>query len=173
MFISTIIHVLELATALLVLLLAVRINRCYQEFTVQESTQRELNKAQKTQNARTIAPADGAPQPAAQATSTAILNDYIGGFFEAPTADITAFRAAAPVAAKTAVEREAPAEQTVAESPITESMEELELPVLSEEIDGEIIMVAAEDSDVAESDRVMSDKVVHAMLDEAKLVCAS
>lgn len=88
------------------------------------------------------------PEPSA-AASEEILNDYIGGFFDAAPSnalDITEFKAPVP-------------EKVVASANVNEQVEE---------IDDSIITVA-EEAMVSNSNK-MSEKVVHAMLDEAKLV---
>jgi hypothetical protein len=78
----------------------------------------------------------------------AILNDYIGEFFGvSEKTDIDAFKVEPAVVVRT------------------------RSPVSSE--DDQAIIVDSDGVDRVDCDRVMSDKVVHAMLDEAKLVCIS
>ena len=58
----------------------------------------------------------------------------------------------------------------------TTEVEVVQAPAVSEQKELEddlVITVNAESNAGSPSDRVMSDKVVHAMLDEAKLVCVS
>jgi len=171
MFISTIIHVLELATALLVLLLAIQIKRCYTEYSASAQALSDdrsvVRKKEDALDKQDMAATTVVGKSAAATGSAAILNDYIGEFFDSPVADIGAFRATASPSAVMAASNES-------SHPLSAEVEaDNALPVLNEEVDGEIIMVAEEASEANETEQVMSDKVVHAMLDEAKLVCAS
>ncbi len=176
MLIHTLIHALEVVTALLVMLLSVQITRCYRaEQAQRDALQRtaELTPATKRSSSAPksemlipqldeqvqVAVREARQeQPVSRASgSEAILNDYIGGFFEAPaTADIAAYKVAeSPRAVK---QKPVPAEALVSEL---------------EELEEDIIVVAEGQDKIYEKDKVMSDKVVHAMLDEAKMVCAS
>lgn len=96
--------------------------------------------------------------------SEILLNDYIGEFFSEPVkaADIMPFKSAASESASTVA---ATTDVEVAQAPGVAEQKELE--------DDLVITVNAESNTGSPSDRVMSDKVVHAMLDEAKLVCVS
>jgi len=131
---------------------------------------------------------------AAAVGSETILVDYIGGFFgESAVADIQPYKASSP-------EPTTVAEHVVEESLVvpdefravsgTAANEKdaavvldsvspaLLVPVLVDQVmldeadDDTFIMVETEGTE-ASSVNVMSDKVVHAMLDEAKLVCVS
>ena len=181
MLITTLIHALEIITAALVMLLAVQLVRCYradyvlvQDASKQHSSKGRLREGLQQEVEQKIQLEPEVPQlsnaarvsisqlqsasverSAPASASEAILNDYIGGFFDAPqAADIAQFKAPeSPLAVKA---RE----------------EALAVPEL-EELEEDIIMVSSEREEGSANDKVMSDKVVHAMLDEAKLVCAS
>ena len=177
MLMNTLIHALELITALLVMLLTIQITRCYRAEQSQRSvlqrtqshtddtlhaavSQREADIPQLNEIVQVDVaemPATPAPKAVRTSASEAILNDYIGGFFEAPAAaDIGAYKAAeSPLAVK-----QQPVEAEAA------------VPAL-EELEEDIIVVAEGQDQVYVKDKVMYDKVVHAMLDEAKMVCAS
>tara|TARA_R110001592_G_scaffold68269_5_gene209151 strand:+ start:907 stop:1611 length:705 start_codon:yes stop_codon:yes gene_type:complete len=138
--------------------------------------------------------------------SSAILNDYIGGFFSEPQVmDIEPYRAAeskkvmltdktldqqlAPVLASGASELKVDDEIIKVTSRVAVpnkvegvkaqkvfSVEGNKIPTLNEFSDLEpesFITVASINNDIKNSNKVMSDKVVMAMLDEAKHVCAS
>lgn len=109
--------------------------------------------------------------------SEILLNDYIGEFFSEPVkaADIMPFKNSGSELASAVgkplhseavdLANVATAEVEVAQAPAVSAQKELE--------DDLVITVNAESNSGSPSDRVMSDKVVHAMLDEAKLVCVS
>lgn len=103
--------------------------------------------------------------------SEILLSDYIGEFFTEPAkaAEIMPFKAAIaePVAVKPVQSGGADTVATLDAVPVSEHSKPVELE------DDLAITVSAEINTGAPTDRVMSDKVVHAMLDEAKLVCAS
>lgn len=103
--------------------------------------------------------------------SEILLSDYIGEFFTEPVkaAEIMPFKAAVTDAGavKPVQTGGADAVATVDAVTVVESTRPAELE------DDLPITVNADTNVGAPSDRVMSDKVVHAMLDEAKLVCAS
>ena len=133
--------------------------------------------------------------------SSAILNDYIGEFFSQTEAlDIDAFRASQQISASETshtVETSSANEQASL-APLSESddevisiensqargellttstlsdLDEVSIPTLKEFSDSDtFITVSSPENDVESKHNVMSDKVVLAMLDEAKLVCAS
>lgn len=88
---------------------------------------------------------------------SSILDDYIGEFFtETESVDIDAYRAR--------------------DSVLLKASQESSVPTLKEFSDIEpdsFITVASVNDEEKDNNKVMSDKVVLAMLDEAKLVCAS
>ena len=132
------------------------------------------------------------PKSSESTSNDQILNDYIGEFFsEAVSPDIQAFKhfsvesQASEVEELPSVEPESDeiiiveSRSTISPVIIDESgFEDEDLPVLTEIAtssleDDSIITVAPANTGHQPSENVMSDKVVHAMLDEARLVCAS
>ncbi len=209
MFMSTFIHVLELTTVLLFMLLAFQVSRCYREYVVEskqaakagqgssKSFQGEALQSTSVLRYRVSLASSAKPEPARPAVqdtaienftavaanqgalpvpeisesagSEAILNDYIGGFFGEPAvADIQAYKApASPLAVD--VNRAETAELPVL-TPLTDGLVSEELA----EAEEDIIMVSSDEQSAGgDVEKVMSDKVVHAMLDEAKLACSS
>jgi hypothetical protein len=192
MIISTIIHGLELATVLLVGLMSLQITRCYRQYVsdvgklavqtldTDQSVHRESVAValSSTSEGAEVEVEVEAPRVEASPASAAILNDYIGGFFAAePQADLNAFKAEAAVA----VDIDAPvdAEVTVskeqlAEFKAPETIEPILInPVRVIEVDEEDTFIVVEAESVEADEKkagVMSDKVVHAMLEEANLV---
>lgn len=191
MIISTIIHGLEIATVLLVGLMSFQITRCYRQYATDAGSSSVLKPVDvKQTDVRendteiTIAESNSTlrevPQPLVEKTpaSSAALNDYIGGFFAAePETDLNAFKA----------EVEAPIEQEkLSDSTVTVSKEQLAEfkapetiepilinPVRVVDLDEEDTFIVVEAGSVEAADKkenVMSDKVVHAMLEEANLV---
>lgn len=190
MIISTIIHGLEVATVLLVGLMGLQISRCYRQYVsdvgkvairtldTDQSVHREGVAVAKSSASEGVVIEVEEPRVEASPASAAILNDYIGGFFAAePQADLNAFKAEAEVA----VDIDAPvdAEVTVskeqlAEFKAPETIEPILInPVRVIEVDEEDTFIVVEAESVEADEKkagVMSDKVVHAMLEEANLV---
>lgn len=126
----------------------------------------------------------------AEKKSSTILNDYIGEFFsESQAVDIDAYRASTAVDSVRDIENSSAVKQNVNVanhdyikvepfSVVSESVKESSpieesIPTLNEFCDVEsdsFITVASINSEIKSSNKVMSDKVVMAMLDEAKLV---
>ena len=121
--------------------------------------------------------------------SKEILNDYIGGFFaEASVPDLQAFKADTQVTPDTTastadveplepLETVAVSKEQLAEFRAPETIEPILVkPVRVVDLDEEDTFIVVEDEDVechSGNDNVMSDKVVHAMLKEARLVASS
>lgn len=190
MIISTIIHGLEVATVLLVGLMGLQISRCYRQYVsdvgkvaiqtldTDQSVHRESVAVAISSTSEGAEVEVEEPRVEASPASAAILNDYIGGFFAAePQADLNAFKAEAEVA----VDIDAPvdAEVTVskeqlAEFKAPETIEPILInPVRVIEVDEEDTFIVVEAESVEADEKkagVMSDKVVHAMLEEANLV---
>lgn len=163
MFMNTFVHILEGATALLVLLLLFQVARYYRAYTPSS-----LSDESPSINPQSVSRPSVRPQPigsskpavvepAVSGSSEAILNDYIGGFFADASnisTDLQAYKA--PV------------------SPLFVQKKSVDLEVEELEEDSIItVMSSASNEAGSDSEKVMTDKVVHAMLDEAKLVCAS
>jgi len=150
MFMNTFIHILEGITALLVLLLLFQVVRCYRAYV-------PPSRYRKPQPVNSHSPV--LVEKSAIGGSEAILNDYIGGFFAGTDdthVDIQAYKA--PV------------------SPLFMEKESVEKVAVEKEIEEDSIitvMPSAAGETGRKTEKVMTDKVVHAMLDEAKLVCAS
>jgi len=190
MIISTIIHGLEVATVLLLGLMALQISRCYRQYVSdvgkvaiqtldKDQTERRESVAEVISSAKEDVVVDvEVPRVDVSPASAAILNDYIGGFFAAePQADLHAFKAEA----EAPVENEAPVDSAVtvskeqlAEFKVPETIEPILInPVRVIEVDEEDTFIVVEAGSVEADEKkagVMSDKVVHAMLEEANLV---
>lgn len=120
--------------------------------------------------------------------SSGVLSDYIGAFFtETITVDIEAFKADKVVEK---LDHSESSDEIIEILPILRSSELITGPELiepailsstvnearqeSEDDDSVILVMTSTSSDASEADdKVMSDKVVHAMLDEARLACVS
>ena len=230
MILSTIVHGLEVVTALLFVLLGVQVFRCYRNFNsaslapanpqaefAKEDDEVEITVAAAQASAFTAksVPSEASPgresverdsaeldSEAPTSASKAILNDYIGEFFsESVATDLQAYKQTADesqiaesedvpvvreISAEELAEYKVPAEATAKLKEAANDIEEgavksLE-PVLlnqvqvveSEEEDDAFIVVESEDATELNAARdVMSDKVVHAMLKEAKLAYPS
>jgi len=156
MFMNTFIHILEGAAALLVLLLLFQVTRYYRaNIPSPPSSEPEPAEPQTVKLSQPVA-----EEAAVGSGSEAILNDYIGGFFEDATSaatDIQAFKA--PVSPLFVDEKKS----------VDWKAEEVD----EVEEDSIITVVSTVDDQTGSTEKVMTDRVVHAMLDEAKLVCAS
>lgn len=205
MIIGTIVHALEAAVVLLFLLMAYQISKCYRAFYAPETS---VKKVEATASSEALSDSDHnsaemanpqpeiVPQEAANdvvqskksvenAASSAILNDYIGGFFsEEPSLDLQAYKAESEDDRdEVLVDKVAePAAVSVTQAQldsfkVPETIEPVLVnPVRVVDLDEEDTFIVVEDENVHchnSQESVMSDKVVHAMLKEAKMVASS
>ncbi len=175
MFINTFVHVLEVATALLVLLTAFQVHRCYRDFY----------QAAQVPNVVTpvVAPLPRQVAEKPFSASDTILNDYIGEFFMETNHETVANIDAYKIDAIDAPKLTAAIIPDKKENSNVLSFDERSDVVadncsfensLENEDDSVITVMPSSKTSSGEIDEsIMSDKVVHAMLDEAKLVCVS
>ena len=185
MFITTFVYVLEVATVLLVGLTVFQVHRCYKAFNQKalSSSVSSLSSSEIKPSAYSINKPLSAPE--------SILHDYIGEFFMGSSpetvANIDAYKVNDSHVAKEVAVKEVSAtvremdnfpEKTESSNVVSfdeRSDNTKRLEILVEEEDDSVItvMTNSKSASGSSSENVMSDKVVHAMLDEAKLVCVS
>ena len=184
MFLNMYVHVLEAVVALLVVATAVQLFRCYRSFY------------QTTQTPSVAPPViSNLPNEIEKNYSSTgnILHDYIGEFFidEAKAVNLDEYKNAEVINVKsvgttkltTAIiketkEKEGNLANNIERSNVLSFEERADVSpdtTFSEDDDDLVITVMSSSTALSGvvDDKVMSDKVVHAMLDEAKLVCAS
>lgn len=178
------VHILEVAVALLLLATAVQLVRCNRTFNKEKQTPL-MSTAIISEKAKPVEKSYG--------KSANILHDYIGEFFVDETindeleayknADVAKTSIASQAAVVSAVTANSQMKSNALDSnnersnilSFEERVEITSDKVLSEDEDDSVITVlnSSHAPDGVADENVMSDKVVHAMLDEAKLVCAS
>jgi len=182
-FLNMYVHVLEAVVALLIVATAVQLFRCNRDFY-------------QTRQIPNVAPPIISSPPKKieknYSTSGNILHDYIGEFFidEAIEVELDEYKNAEVISVKSlsttkltaatikeTKEKEGRLENTKRSNVLSfeERAEASPDKTFSEEDDDTVITVMTTSTvpSGAVDDKVMSDKVVHAMLDEAKLICAS
>ena len=193
MFITTFIHVLEVAVILLVGLTAFQVHRCYQAFNEKALFPRAASPSHSPSVIKPITQNGDKPLSAPES----ILHDYIGEFFMDVSAEAVANIDAYKVNKHATVESVIMVEEVIVEevdAPVRVAENQSEktggsnvvnfdersdisrrLEILVEEEDDSVITVMTNSKSASRNtpENVMSDKVVHAMLDEAKLVCVS
>jgi len=188
MFITTFIHVLEVATIFLVGLTAFQVHRCYQAFNEKASSPHAANSSHSPSVMKSIAQNVDKPLSAPES----ILHDYIGEFFMDGSAEAVENIDVYKVNEHATVESVIMLEEVDAPVSMAENLSEkregsnvvnfderpdntTRLEILVEEDDDSVITVMTSSKSASGNtpENVMSDKVVHAMLDEAKLVCVS
>lgn len=165
MLIAYLIHAVELTVIALFAVLALQVNRCYRAehldfVNVRSKQEPSLHQEPPVLDERIIISEEylgkGVVTPVVEKKvkhSEAILNDYIGEFFgetAAPSLNIEQYKVAQP-------------ERVVAPAVVS----------AEDELADDIITVMEDDHKIGKGHSVMSEKVVHAMLDEAKVVCSS
>jgi len=185
MFLNMYVHVLEAVVALLIVATAIQLFRCYRSFYLTIQTPN-------------VAPPVISSFPKKieknYSASGNILHDYIGEFFvdEAIAVELNEYKNAEVISVKKTIgaanlteaiiketkEKKERLESNSERSNVFSFEERAEVSpdkTVSEDEDDTVITVMS--SSTAPSgivdDKIMSDKVVHAMLDEARLVCAS
>jgi hypothetical protein len=184
MFTNIYIYVLEVVTALLVIATAVQVSRCYRSFY-------QTTQTSKISSPAVITPSLPDQTEKSYSTSGDILHDYIGEFFLDNEDPITAQLKQYQVTEKIMVESAEPvslkaeiikhngiqerSSDVVGRSNVLSFDDSLDEKTLAEDDDDTVItvMTSPVTNSGAIKGNVMSDKVVHAMLDEAKLACVS
>jgi len=194
MIISTIIHGLEVATVMLVGLMAYQIFKCYRNYKASSEAKGEqsasVNSVIDSEEVLVAPEREAQTQAHAQVSepesaSNAILNDYIGEFFgssETSSADIQAYKAVtqpayvAPEEAQNQPEAITVSKEQLASFKAPETIEPILVnPVRVVDLDEEDTFIVVEDDSIQTHNKnanVMSDKVVHAMLEEANLAAS-